>query len=133
MIFLHEKSKVYYISSQEHQNGIRKADTINEWSVNNVDFGRKLKTLRKQAGLTQKQLATQLGITKSVVSFYELQTRSPSPDVLAKLSMIFHVSVDYLLGLDNRETIDVSGLSEADVGALRILIASLRTKKTEDA
>ena len=133
MIFLHEKPKVYYISSQEHQNGIRKADTINEWSVNNVDFGRKLKTLRKQAGLTQKQLATQLGITKSVVSFYELQTRSPSPDVLAKLSMIFHVSVDYLLGLDNRETIDVSGLSEADVGALRILIASLRTKKTEDA
>lgn len=98
-----------------------------------MDFGRKLKTLRKQAGLTQKQLATQLGITKSVVSFYELQTRSPSPDVLAKLSMIFHVSVDYLLGLDNRETIDVSGLSEADVGALRILIASLRTKKTEDA
>ena len=98
-----------------------------------MDFGRKLKTLRKQAGLTQKQLATQLGITKSVVSFYELQTRSPSPDVLAKLSMIFNVSVDYLLGLDNRETIDVSGLSEADVGALRILIASLRTKKTEDA
>lgn len=98
-----------------------------------MDFGRKLKTLRKQAGLTQKQLATQLGVTKSVVSFYELQTRSPSPDVLAKLSMIFHVSVDYLLGLDNRETIDVSGLSEADVGALRILIASLRTKKTEDA
>ena len=79
------------------------------------------------------QLASQVGITKSVVSFYELQTRSPSPDVLAKLSMIFHVSVDYLLGLDNRETIDVSGLSEADVGALRILIASLRTKKTEDA
>ena len=98
-----------------------------------MDFGRKLKTLRKQAGLTQKQLATQLGVTKSVVSFYELQTRSPSPDVLAKLAMIFHVSVDYLLGLDNRETIDVSGLSEADVGALRILIASLRTKKTEDA
>ena len=97
-----------------------------------MDFGRKLKILRKQAGLTQKQLATQLGITKSVVSFYELQTRSPSPDVLAKLAKIFHVSVDYLLGLDNRETIDVSGLSEADVGALRILVDSLRVKEAED-
>ena len=97
-----------------------------------MDFGRKLKTLRKQAGLTQKQLATQLGITKSVVSFYELQTRSPSPDVLAKLAMIFHVSVDYLLGLDNRQTIDVTGLSEADIGALRILVESLRTKQSED-
>ena len=104
----------------------------NERSVKIVDFGRKLKTLRKQAGLTQKQLATQLGITKSVVSFYELQTRSPSPDVLAKLAMIFHVSVDYLLGLDNRQTIDVTGLSEADIGALRILVESLRTKQSED-
>lgn len=82
--------------------------------------------------MTQQQLATQLGITKSVVSFYELQTRSPSPDVLAKLAKIFHVSVDYLLGLDNRQTIDVTGLSEADIGALRILVESLRTKKSED-
>lgn len=97
-----------------------------------MDFGRKLKNLRKQAGLTQKQLATQLGITKSVVSFYELQTRSPSPDVLAKLAMIFHVSVDYLLGLDNRQTLDVSGLTETDIGALRVLVESLRARKAED-
>lgn len=72
------------------------------------------------------QLASQVGITKSVVSFYELQMRSPSPEVLTKLANIFHVSVDYLLGLDNREMIDVSGLSEAEIGALRTLVESLR-------
>lgn len=94
-----------------------------------MDFGSRLKTLRKQAGLTQQQLATQLGITKSVVSFYELQSRSPSPEVLAKLAQIFHVSADYLLGLDARETIDVSGLDEKDISALRSLAESLRTKK----
>ena len=94
-----------------------------------VDFGLRLKTLRKQAGLTQQQLATQLGITKSVVSFYELQARSPSPEVLAKLAVIFHVSADYLLGLDNRETIDVSGLAEKDISALRALAESLRVKE----
>ena len=93
-----------------------------------MDFGVRLKTLRKQAGLTQQQLAAQLGITKSVVSFYELQARSPSPEVLAKLAHIFHVSADYLLGLDNRETIDVSGLAEKDIAALRSLTESLRTK-----
>ena len=38
-----------------------------EWSVKVVEFGVRLKTLRKQAELTQQQLATQLGITKSVV------------------------------------------------------------------
>lgn len=99
-----------------------------EWGVKLVDFGLKLKTLRKQAGLMQQQLATQLGITKSVVSFYELQTRSPSPEVLAKLARIFHVSADYLLGLDARETIDVSDLDEKDISALRTLVISLRKK-----
>jgi len=94
-----------------------------------VEFGLRLKTLRKQAGLTQKQLAAQLGITKSVVSFYELQSRSPSPEVLAKLAQIFHVSADCLLGLDNRETIDVSGLDEKDISALRSLADSLRSKE----
>lgn len=99
-----------------------------EWSVKLVDFGLRLKALRKQAGLTQQQLATQLGITKSVVSFYELQERSPSPDVLVKLSQIFHVSTDYLLGIDTVETIDVSGLDQKDISALRTLADSLRTK-----
>ena len=94
-----------------------------------VDFGLRLKILRKQAGLTQQQLAAQLGITKSVVSFYELQARSPSPEVLAKLAGIFYVSTDYLLWLDNRETIDVSGLSEKDISALRALAESLRMKE----
>ncbi len=94
-----------------------------------MDFGTRLKNLRKQAGLTQQQLATQLGITKSVVSFYELQERSPSPDVLVKLAVIFHVSADYLLGLDTRETIDVSDLDEKDVQAVRAIVERLRDKK----
>lgn len=93
-----------------------------------MDFGTRLKHLRKQAGLTQHQLATQLGITKSVVSFYELQERSPSPEVLIKLASIFHVSADYLLGLDARETIDVSDLDEKDIQAVRAIVERLRDK-----
>lgn len=93
-----------------------------------MDFGTRLKILRKQAGLTQQQLATQLGITKSVVSFYELQERSPSPEVLIKLASIFHVSADYLLGLDTRETIDVSDLDEKDIQAVRTIVERLRAK-----
>ncbi len=92
-----------------------------------MDFGIKLKALRKEAGLTQQQLASQLGVTKSVVSFYELQARSPSPEVLVKLTQIFHVSADYLLGLDKTEVIDVTGLNERDISALRILAESLRS------
>ena len=93
-----------------------------------MDFGRKLKELRTQSGMTQAHLAARVGVTKSVVSFYELQERTPSPDVLIKLARIFHVSADYLLGLDKAETIDVSGLGQEDIAILRALTESLRNK-----
>jgi len=93
-----------------------------------VEFGQRLKELRKNAGLSQKQLGQLLGVTKSVISFYELQDRSPSPLVLIKLSGIFHVTTDYLLGIDRRETIDTAGLSEKDVQMLQLLASHLREK-----
>ena len=99
-----------------------------EWSVNLVDFGSMLKELRTQAGLTQAQLATRLGVTKSVVSFYEKRERSPSPDVLIKCARIFHVTTDYLLGLEKAETLDISDISERDIAILRNLAESLREK-----
>ena len=99
-----------------------------DWRVVAVDFGQRLKELRVQAGMTQLQLAQRMGVTKSVVSFYELQERTPSPDILVKLSGIFKVSTDYLLGLDPRETIDISGLSREDIAIMRALAESLRRK-----
>ena len=99
-----------------------------ERSVIVVDFGARLKMLRTQAGLTQSQLGKQLGVTKSVISFYELQERTPSPDVLIKLAGVFHVSTDYLLGISKTETIDVTGLDESDISHLRALADSLRNK-----
>ena len=94
-----------------------------------MDFGKKLKELRTNAGLTQAQLGSLIGVTKSVVSFYELQERSPSPDVLIKLSQIFHVSTDYLLGLSTKETIDISGLNAEDVALIRNMAERLRKNR----
>ncbi len=96
-----------------------------------VDFGNTLKKLRLQEGLTQQQLANRLGVTKSVVSYYELQERYPSPEVLTKLASIFHVTTDYLLGLEQSETVDLSGLDEEDVITVKRLISSLRAKNTK--
>lgn len=93
-----------------------------------MDFGKRLKELRINTGLTQAQLAQRVGVTKSVISFYELQERSPSPDVLIKLSHIFHVTTDYLLGLKKTETLDISGLDSEDVAFLRTLVERLRRK-----
>lgn len=96
-----------------------------------VNFGDKLRTLRTEAGMTQTDLAKRLNITKSVVSYYELQERTPSPDVLIKLANVFHVSTDYLLGINHKKMIDVSDLSDEDIRFLLITIETLRKNNSE--
>ena len=93
-----------------------------------VDFGERLKALRLQEKLTQQQLADRLGITKSVVSYYELQERYPSPEILIKLASVFHVSTDYLLGLDQGEALYLSGLDKEDIKIVKQLVAHLKQK-----
>ena len=93
-----------------------------------VDFGNTLKKLRLEAGYTQQQLADQLGVTKSVVSYYELQARYPSPEVLVKIATVFHVSTDYLLGLERGETISLAGLDNDDIVLIKKMIGSLQKK-----
>lgn len=92
------------------------------------NFGEILKNLRKRAGLTQEQLGEQIGKSKSVVSFYELRERSPSPAILVKLASVFHVSTDYLLGVDPSRRLDVSELSEEDITVVTLMIDLLRKK-----
>ena len=93
-----------------------------------VAFGSILKKLRIQFGYTQQQLAEKLCVTKSVISYYELQERYPSPEILVKLASIFHVSTDYLLGLNGEETISLAGLEQDDIVLVRKLINSLSQK-----
>ena len=97
-----------------------------------VNFGTMLKELRQKAGLTQKQLADRLWLSKATVSYYEQSLRYPSPEVLIKLSGIFHVTTDYLLGIeDKKQTLDVTGLTDEDISFLQDTIELLRKKNNE--
>ena len=91
-----------------------------------VNFGITLKTLRTQNNYTQVQLAQKLGLTKSVISAYETGLRLPSYDVLINIAKIFKVSTDYLLGMDNRQEIDLSGLTPEEITALKNLIKAMK-------
>lgn len=93
-----------------------------------VDFGNRIKTLRQQNNFTQAQLAERLGITKSVISAYETGLRMPSYDILISLARIFKVSTDYLLGVERKEEIDLSGLTEAEINAILNLIKAMRKR-----
>ena len=94
-----------------------------------VDFGSNFKELRLKYKMTQKELADKIGVTKSVVSYYELQERSPSPEILIKLSGIFHVTTDYLLGIEHKHAIDVSNLSSDELAVIEQMIKVLENKK----
>jgi len=60
--------------------------------------GNIIKELRTKFAMTQIELADRLNLSQKAVSFYELDQRIPPPDILLKLSQIFNVTVDYLLG-----------------------------------
>lgn len=91
-----------------------------------VDFGSRIKFLREKSDLTQAQLATRLGITKSMVSAYETSMRLPSLNTLIKISYVFKVSTDYLLGIENKYDLNISTLTEKEKQAVYNLIDAFK-------
>ena len=96
-----------------------------------IDLGSRIKTLRIEHRLTQQQLANLLGVTKAVVSAYELGSRSPSYDVLIRIAQVFGVSTDFLFGLSKGKTIDISDLSDKNAALVTDLVQALSEKNRE--
>lgn len=65
------------------------------------DFGLRLRQLREDRGLSMKDFAEKLGISKNSVFRYEHNLQDPSVARVKKMATILHTSLDYLLGFDN--------------------------------
>ena len=74
------------------------------------DFGRRLVELRKARGLTQVELAEEIGSSQRAISYYENEAAFPPSDVLAALSGALKVSADELLGI---EPVKATGLASS--------------------
>ena len=85
-------------------------------------FGEKVKQLRIARGISQVELAKALGVSKQSVSNWENDNILPSIEMLVKTAEYFSVSTDYMLGIDNREVIDVSGLDLTRISHIRQII-----------
>jgi transcriptional regulator with XRE-family HTH domain len=68
-----------------------------------MGIGLKIKILREERGLSQKQLADKLNISRPAVTKYERDEREPNYDILLKLADYFGVSTDFLLGKTNEK------------------------------
>lgn len=91
-------------------------------------FRERLKALREQHDLEQKDMGKKLNITASAYGFYEQGRNEPSLETLVEIAKIFQVSTDYLLGLSNTEKLPVNysiskdlTLSESELEVIRIM------------
>lgn len=82
----------------------------------------KIKSLREHLGMSQVQLAERLGVTKSAVNAWESGTNSPSITYIVKLAQIFGTSTDYLLGVNERLTVDITDLDDLQKQAVTLMI-----------
>lgn len=64
----------------------------------------KIKELRKQKNLSQKELADMIPVNQTAISQWERGITTPNPDALKRLCQIFNRSSDYFLGIENKET-----------------------------
>ena len=95
------------------------------------DFSEIAKELRLSKNLTQAQLAGRLWVKKSIISAYETDARPVSLDMLMKYAKEFHVSTDYLLGMDTHKTIRVDGLTDSQIALLQSLINEFHAANTD--
>lgn len=108
-----------------------------------IDLGSRIQQLRKEAGLTQGQLAKQVDVSMTQLVRYETKGVQPPADVLKKLSDVFGTSIDFIVNGDTAEKAkaslkdndlltqfrEVEKLTDEDKGVVKKLIDAFVTKK----
>lgn len=80
-----------------------------------MKWNKRIRDLREDNDLTQEDLASQLGISKRTLLRYESGVSEPTISVLISLSLLFNVSVDYIIGTkDTTEIDEISIKNELD-------------------
>lgn len=92
-------------------------------------FGDKIKTLRNSYNLSQVQLAEKLQVSKQTVSNWENNNILPSVEMLVSIALFFSVTTDYLLELDQRHYIEITGLSNEQIAHIHQIIGDILMDK----
>lgn len=66
-------------------------------------FGKKLKELRLENNYTQQKLSELLNCDQSMITRWEKEECEPTENVIRKTAVLFGVSADYLIGLENED------------------------------
>lgn len=98
-----------------------------------IYFSERIKTLREQFHLTQAELARELDVTRSSVNAWEMGISLPSVPKLVQLAERFHISTDYLLGIEQKNTVDIHAFSPEEQSLVCNLVCYIQAQhQTED-
>ena len=88
----------------------------------------RLKEARIKINLSRKEVAEHFGISSSIIAGYETGYRTPSTEVLIKLSGLYQCSLDYLVGKtkENPIVIDRDSLTDFQVSAIHMMIEAMK-------
>lgn len=81
-------------------------------------IGETIRSLREKAGFSQSELARRLSVTRSSVNAWESGLSAPTAVYIIELAKIFHVTSDYILGLDTSNQLNISDFSETEIKIL---------------
>lgn len=82
----------------------------------------KIKELRENAGYSQAQLAKKLDVTRSSVNAWEMGLSMPTTQYVVALAKLFHVSTDFLLGLETEKKLVLDDFNEKEIELIYNLI-----------
>lgn len=80
-----------------------------------MGFPERLKALRLEANLTQKDMAEKFDISQQAYAKWEMESANPTKNVITKLASFFNVTVDYLVGNTDYRTREEAELSEVEM------------------
>ena len=89
----------------------------------------RIKELREEKAWTQTELAKILGVTRSCVNAWEMGISVPSTQYVVELASLFHISTDFLLGVEATASVSVEGLSDEDIQLVHTIIGHLRSHR----
>lgn len=103
--------------------------------MSKIAIGNRIKSLREDRGLTQKQLAEVSGLELNIntLASYERNNREPKIDMIIRLARYFGVTADYLLGMSEHKTVENEAVSKTIPLSDEAIIQLRRITKNSEA
>lgn len=82
----------------------------------------KIKELREHCSISQAQLAKKLDVTRSSVNAWEMGLSTPTTQYVVDMAKLFHVSADYLLGIETDMSLSLKGYTKEEIALVMDLL-----------